>query len=310
MATKNRTELKEYFQTTFRPTQQDFENLIDSNLNIEEDKASLTDAQNDQVDNKYLTPQTGKQTVLTFAPVKKVNNVSPDSNGNVSITNVTGSASTITGSISKSQVTGLENDLNGKQATLVSGTNIKTINGQPIIGEGDFAIAGSAPIKLIAVPSLDFTLSNSNSPQNVFPSGCDQFSLSANKTYFFKGKYLILNGTSSHTTAISWVLSSGLNISSMEYVARTFSSNPNLTSTTSTQIQINVTTSKVLNAASTAPTTTIEFEGVLRCTSAGILTPQLTFSQPPGGSNLIKVGSFIEFTEIGSNSIQTVGAVS
>ncbi|MCA6422824.1 MAG: hypothetical protein IM568_08420 [Flavobacterium sp.] len=310
MATKNRTELKEYFETGKRPTQEEFENLIDSNLNIEEDKASLADAQNDQVDNKYLTPQTGKQTVLAFAPVKKVNNVSPDSNGNVSITNVTGSASTITGSISKSQVTGLENDLNGKQATLVSGTNIKTINGQPIIGVGDLPIAGSSPIKLIAVPSFDFTLSNSNSPQNAFPSGCNQFSLSANKTYFFKGKYLISNGTMSHTTAISWVLSLGLNISTMEYVARIFSSSLNGTSTTSTQIQISGPTSKVLNAASTAQTTTIEFEGVLRCTSAGILTPRLTFSQAPGDSNLIKVGSFIEFTEIGSNSIQTVGAVS
>ncbi len=224
MATKNRTELKEYFQTTFRPTQQDFENLIDSNLNIEEDKASLADAQNDQVDNRYLTPQTGKQTVLAFAPVKKVNNVSPDSNGNVSITNVTGSASTITGSISKSQVTGLENDLNGKQATLVSGTNIKTINGQSIVEGGDLAIGGTAPNKLIGVPSSNFALSNSNSPQNAFPSGCDEFTLSANKTYFFKGKYLISNGAASHTTAISWVLSSGLNIASMEYVAKTFSS--------------------------------------------------------------------------------------
>lgn len=310
MATKNRIELKEYFETGKRPTQEEFENLVDSKLNIEDDKASLADAQNDQVDNKYLTPQTGKQTVLAFAPVKKVNNVSPDSNGNVSITNITGSASTITGSISKSQVTGLENDLNGKQATLVSGTNIKTVNGQPIIGVGDLPIAGLAPIKLIAVPSLDFTLSNSNSPQNTFPSGCDQFSLSANKTYFFKGKYLISNGLASHTTAISWVLSSGLNITSMQYVAKTFSSSLNETSTTSTHIQISGPNSKVLNAASTAPTTTIEFEGVLRCTSAGILTPQLTFSQAPGGSNLIKVGSFIEFTEIGSNSIQTVGAVS
>lgn len=310
MATKNRTELKSYFETGNRPTQEEFENLIDSKLNILDDKATEAEAQNDQIDNKYLTPKTAKQTVLTFAPVKKVNNISPDSNGNVSVTNVTGSASTITGSISKSQVTGLENDLNGKQNVLVSGTTIKTINGQSILGNGDLPIAGSAPIKLIGVPSSNFTLSNSNAAQNAFPSSCDEFALSANKTYFLRGKYIISNGATSHTTAIGWLLSSGLTISSMEYVAKLFSSTLNGIATATSNVQVSGTSSKVINAASTAVTTTIEFEGVLRCTSAGVLTPQLTFSAAPGGTNVMKIGSHIELTEIGSNTVQTVGTVS
>lgn len=37
-----------------------------------------------------------------------------------------------------------ETAIKGKQATLVSGTNIKTINGNPILGSGDLEIAGSA----------------------------------------------------------------------------------------------------------------------------------------------------------------------
>jgi hypothetical protein len=312
MATKNRIELKEYFETGKRPTQEEFENLVDSKLNIEDDKASLADAQNDQVDNKYLTPQTGKQTVLAFAPVKKVNNVSPDSNGNVSITNITGSASTITGSITKSQVTGLENDLNGKQATLVNGETIRTINGQEILGQGDISISGAAPVKLIGVPSSSFTLNNSAIAQNAFPFGCNQFTLSANKTYFFKGKYLISNGTVSHKTAIGWVTLSGLTISSMEYVARLFTSTSNNgISTSIASTQVSGVGMKELNlTGSTAAATIIEFEGVLRCATGGILTPQLTFVIAPGGNNQMRIGSFIEFTEIGSNSIQTVGAVS
>lgn len=36
----------------------------------------------------------------------------------------------------------LRNALNGKQATLVSGINIKTIDGQDILGSGDLNIAG------------------------------------------------------------------------------------------------------------------------------------------------------------------------
>lgn len=306
MATKNRGILKSYFETGKRPIQEEFENLIDSQLNIEEDKASEADAQNDQIDNKYLTPKTVKKSIETFATVKKVNNITPDSNGNIVVTNVSGTASSITGTISKNQVTGLENDLNNKQNVLLSGTNVKTINGQSIVGSGDLSVSG--PVKLIGVLSSNFTLSNSNTSQNAFPPSSDAYTLTANKTYFFKGKFLITNGSISHTTAMGWVATTGLNITSMEYVVQIFSSALNGISTSSS-VQVSGVANKVLNATSSAVTTTIEFEGVLRCTTGGVLTPQLAFSAAPGGTNQMKVGSFIEFTEIGSDTVQTVGTV-
>lgn len=306
MATKNRGILKSFFETGKRPIQEEFENLIDSQLNIEEDKASEADAQNDQIDNKYLTPKTVKKSIETFTTVKKVNNITPDSNGNIVVTNVSGTASSITGTISKNQVTGLENDLNNKQNVLVSGTNVKTINGQSIVGSGDLSVSG--PVKLIGVLSSNFTLSNSNTSQNAFPPSNDAYTLTANKTYFFKGKFLITNGSISHTTAMGWVATTGLNITSMEYVVQIFSSALNGISTSSS-VQVSGVANKVLNATSSAVTTTIEFEGVLRCTTGGVLTPQLAFSAAPGGTNQMKVGSFIEFTEIGSDTVQTVGTV-
>ncbi len=309
MATKNRTELKVYFQTNKRPNQTEFENLIDSNLNLLEDKASNADAQNNQVDDKFLTPKTAKQSVIAFAPVKKVNNITPDSNGNVAIVNVTGTATSITASIGKNQVTGLQTELDSKQAVLESGTNIKTINGQTLLGNGGIIIPG-APTKLIGVLSSNFGLANIIASQNAFPSGCDEFTLSANKTYFFKGLFLIANGATSHTTAIGWLASNGLSITSMEYVAKLYSAPANGISTSVSFVQVSGNATKVLNAAITAVTTTIEFEGVLRCTNGGILSPLLTFSAAPGGTNQMKSGSFIEFTELGTNLIQTVGTVS
>lgn len=308
MATKNRTELKVYFETNKRPNQTEFENLIDSNLNILEDKASNTEAQNDQVDNKFLTPKSAKQSVIAFAPVKTVNTIAP-TNGNVTIVNVSGTASSITGSITKSQVTGLETDLNSKQAVLVSGTNIKTINGQSVLGNGDLQISG-APPKLIGVLSSNFSLGNIITAQNAFPTACNEFTLSANKTYFFKGLFLIANGATSHTTAIGWLASNGLSITSMEYVAKLYSAPANGISTSVSFVQVSGIGSKVLNAANEAVSTTIEFEGVLRCTNGGVLSPLLTFSAAPGVSNQMKSGSFIEFTELGTNLIQSVGTVS
>jgi hypothetical protein len=44
----------------------------------------------------------------------------------------------------ESEVTNLVTDLSGKQATLVSGTNIKTVNGNSLLGSGDLAISGGA----------------------------------------------------------------------------------------------------------------------------------------------------------------------
>lgn len=41
-----------------------------------------------------------------------------------------------------SDVVNLQTTLNGKQATLVSGSNIKTINSQSLLGSGDITIAG------------------------------------------------------------------------------------------------------------------------------------------------------------------------
>jgi len=94
------------------------------------------------------------------------------------------------------------------------------------------------------------------------------------------------------------------------YVAKSYSAHANGIATSVSFVQVSGNNSKVLNVASTAVTTTIEFEGVMRCTNGGVLTPLLTFSAAPGGINQMKSGSFIEFTEIGTNLIQTVGAVS
>jgi hypothetical protein len=43
-----------------------------------------------------------------------------------------------------SEITGLDTALNGKQATLVSGTNIKTINGESLLGSGNIVITSSS----------------------------------------------------------------------------------------------------------------------------------------------------------------------
>jgi hypothetical protein len=51
----------------------------------------------------------------------------------------------------QSDITNLTTDLSGKQATLVSGTNIKTINGETLLGSGDIVVTGDSGISAVAI---------------------------------------------------------------------------------------------------------------------------------------------------------------
>lgn len=45
----------------------------------------------------------------------------------------------------------VDNKLTNKQDTLVSGTNIKTLNGQSILGSGDLPISGGGEATLVII---------------------------------------------------------------------------------------------------------------------------------------------------------------
>jgi len=92
MAQQSKEILKTYFETNKRPSQQEFENLIDSSLNLTDDKASDSDSQNAAVDNKFLTPKKAKLSTEAFAPVKSINGAT----GAVEIVDISGNADTAT----------------------------------------------------------------------------------------------------------------------------------------------------------------------------------------------------------------------
>lgn len=121
MAT-NRENLKEYFKAGDRPTEAQFIELIDNSVNVDDDKASDSDAASSSIDNKYVTPKTARKVVDSHL---KVNGKSP----------VNGLVTILT-----SDISGLDTSIGSKQTTLVSGTNIKTINNQTLLGSGNIDI--------------------------------------------------------------------------------------------------------------------------------------------------------------------------
>lgn len=71
------------------------------------------------------------------------------------VTSVNGSTGAITGLATTSQV-------GAKQDTLVSGTNIKTINGESLLGSGDLTISGGGSSQWTDISSLAWTFSEDN----------------------------------------------------------------------------------------------------------------------------------------------------
>lgn len=78
-----------------------------------------------------------------------------------------------------SEITNLQSTLNGKQATLVSGTNIKTINGNSILGSGNLSINASLPQNSdVILRTLSFKGGSNYSISGIYVIETDSVSLS------------------------------------------------------------------------------------------------------------------------------------
>lgn len=75
------------------------------------------------------------------------------------VVQVQGDVASLDGDVStlKTDVSGLETS---KQNTLVSGTNIKTINGETILGEGDITVGGSTPANMVTTDTAQDITAN------------------------------------------------------------------------------------------------------------------------------------------------------
>lgn len=84
---------------------------------------------------------TGGATTITTSNLTASRALMSDANGKVAVSAVTSTELEYLSGVTSS----VQAQLNAKQATLVSGTNIKTVNGTSILGSGDITISSTAP---------------------------------------------------------------------------------------------------------------------------------------------------------------------
>lgn len=315
-----RQELRNYFLTGLRPTEENFAELIESNLNILEDKATLADIETGTDIEKYVTPEGARKAVEFFVPtasttvkgIAEISTLAEVETGTDSQRFVTpeGAKRAVRKHLT---VNGLAPDLatgdiqvttiTGNSATATKLAFARTINGVAFDGSQNIVIPSSPRIIRI-VGSTPIPLDNINTNQNI---SFTSINLEANKTYSFKGKYFLTTGPVQHSTSIGF--SGTSQIASMEYVVRVFASAVNSITGSQTVGQFSTNSMKVINSAtSTATIITIEFEGMIRTGAlAGTFIPQIKFSANPTGTNNLKNGTYIELNELGSDTIQSLG---
>lgn len=172
---------------------------------------------------------------------------------------------------------------------------------------GGTAGRGVLPVIVFTSAQADFTLSASAGAQNCFAVPSDTLTVAGSTTYWMQGLLILNTGTTTHTTALGFALAGGASVTSFEYQAMLWSAAANTIATTQSTTHVSGVASKVLNATSTAVYTIIQFEGLVRFNAGGTIAPQINFSANPTGTNLTKVGSYVMFTPMGTNTVTAVG---
>ena len=168
---------------------------------------------------------------------------------------------------------------------------------------------GVVPSTQYSVVASDFTLSAASGVQSAFPTTGDVWTVAANTLYEVEGNYIMTTGTTTtKTTAIAFALTTA----TVNYVSlnvQGWNAVPNTVATAQGTVQMTQVGSVVITATATTAGVGIYFKGTISFGTGGQITPQINFSANPGGTNLMKAGSYIKFTKLGANTFSTIGNV-
>lgn len=156
------------------------------------------------------------------------------------------------------------------------------------------------------------SINNSTTAQNVFDSTNDTIKLAAGTTYTFEGVYRIGSGTTSHTTEVKFdeSVTIGDGGTTWTWFALAIGGAANTASRTQDCSHFITAAGGAANTASTNAITIIWIRGMVTTPTTyanSTITPQIKFGTAPGGTNEILTGTFLRFTPIGDNSVESVG---
>ena len=197
---------------------------------------------------------------------------------------------------------------------MTSGTNLTTPSAGAFEYDGKCFYATTANGRTLltgehfAMVATTRTISNVTTDQSVFDSANDSILLAANTAYVFEGFYRIISGTTTHTTAMSFIESGIGTLGAWYWLAISHGAAAGTVSRAQDTTVFTSAAGGATNSTSASALTTIWFRGVVETTTDSVsVTPNIKFSAQPGGTNQIGVGSYIKFAPVGTDSVQSVG---
>lgn len=167
---------------------------------------------------------------------------------------------------------------------------------------------GVSPSTMFAIIEAgDFALATTSGVQSAFPTTKDVWTLAASTTYLMEGQYFITHSTTTATCAMAFAAGGGASATAIGYSVYSciVAANGAPAAVLATYVDQIATT--VVTATSTVGWV-IKFRGLLRTNAAGTWTPQVNFSANTTVP-VMKTGSYITFTPLGTNTTNSCGNV-
>jgi len=159
--------------------------------------------------------------------------------------------------------------------------------------------------QIATVQGSPVALSNSiSTAQSIFAAANDALTVAASTSYRFRARLAFNTGATSHTTAFGFGGTATFTSCNYDSIATSSAAG---TLSTPQMARWAVATASVVTAASTAVTTDIILEGIIRINGAGTVIPQVTFSAGPTGTCETALDSYFELEPIGSNTVAAIG---
>lgn len=160
--------------------------------------------------------------------------------------------------------------------------------------------------ELFKVLSSAATGQNVATVQPWFPSA-GALTVEGGTTYWMDGQLIMTNGTTSHTTALSFTGTA--TVSAISYTALAQAVVANTTGATLASAWVSQASATVIVPASTVAAKFIHVKGVIRITAnaGGTLIPNFTFSADPTGTISVQAGTFLRLRKIGDNAVTVKG---
>jgi hypothetical protein len=297
MAQKQRSILKNYFLTGSRPTKDDFEDLVDSCVNIVDDKATDTEALNSDNNEKFLTPKTGRLLVNPLLATKE-----PSIAGGT-VTDFWAGNKTFLDLATKVRDSLLTGVVFTSDAAILAGDKIIVAFGK--LQAQINGIKANYRLKTQYINAVgNHTLTTSTTLQKLFnsPSG-GAFTLVAGKKYKFKCNFG-LSGMNTGSGDFSFGFLGTATLTSIRYDAISVKGGspgqPEFVTATD-----KTATPLVTQSAGTTTGRSV-ITGIINCNAAGTIIPAVALSL--GIAATVNGNSYFEIEEIGNASDVSNGA--